>query len=641
MSTKDFSAILSVVLAVSSLAFSDTVVLEPVADSYVNYADLNTNYGSATLMYVYNNASYRKESLMRFDLSSIPSNQVIVSATLNLYVYTQAGNTDVAYLIEDDTWGEGTVTWNNRPDTGDQIGSWTLTQSGAFVQGDLTGAAQDAFEDAEDQLLSFYIKGQNANQQTTYRTRNYGITAQRPYLEVVTAPRTYDTNAAVNAALAAAEPGDTVYVADGTYNNWVITIPNDVDGTENAPITLAAETPGGVTFTGNSTRLNVYGSYNVVTGFLFDSIVTGTNDPIIKYDSATHCRFTDNAIVDCSSNLDRKLFVLQNASSYNRIDHNYITGSNSMSMGLGIGPTTPENQWSIYNTFDHNWFYQIPQYSDGAEPLQLATGSGTSPFSVHTLVEWNRFEEALGDAETISVKCSDNIIRYNYFLNISNGGLTLRGGSRNRVEGNFVKSCKYGVRVYGDEHTIINNYMDTPTYGILMYAGEVSGNEEAVDCLVANNTIRNAYTVALGLSVGPGTIASVDNTFVNNILEARAKKPAITDSLTDTDEDCTWDANLLWNQNWPDYIGVVPDSGATIDDPELSLAGDGLYRPGSTSPALGEGTPVEEVTMDMDGQERDETYPDIGCDEDSEDDVTIYPVPPEEVGPTWMEGSPL
>ena len=145
MSNKHLFATLAVVLAVSSPAFSGTEILEPVADSYVNYADPDVNYGSATLMYVYNNASYRKESLMRFDLSSIPSNQEIVSATLHLYVYTQGGNTDVAYLIEDDTWGEGAVTWNNRPSTGDQIGSWTLTQSGAFVQGDLTEAVQDAF----------------------------------------------------------------------------------------------------------------------------------------------------------------------------------------------------------------------------------------------------------------------------------------------------------------------------------------------------------------------------------------------------------------------------------------------------------------------------------------------------------------
>ena len=72
------------------------------------------------------------------------------------------------------------------------------------------------------------------------------------------------------------------------------------------------------------------------------------------------------------------------------------------------------------------------------------------------MVEYNLFEKADGDNEAISVKSSDNIVRYNTLRN-SRGEITLRHGNRNRVDGNFIIGGISGIRFFGNDHVIVNN----------------------------------------------------------------------------------------------------------------------------------------------------------------------------------------
>ena len=80
-----------------------------------------------------------------------------------------------------------------------------------------------------------------------------------------------------------------------------------------------------------------------------------------------------------------------------------------------------------------------------------------------TLVESNLFDRCDGEIEIISSKSCENIYRFNTFLDCA-GMLTLRHGNRCRVEGNFFlghhKKGSGGIRIIGEDHIIINNYIE-------------------------------------------------------------------------------------------------------------------------------------------------------------------------------------
>jgi len=94
---------------------STTVILYPIADAYVNSSDPDANYGSATSLEVQWYLSY---AYLMFDLSSIPSNAVILSGELELqldYLSWSVGDSIGVYRSIDTSWTELGITWNNKP----------------------------------------------------------------------------------------------------------------------------------------------------------------------------------------------------------------------------------------------------------------------------------------------------------------------------------------------------------------------------------------------------------------------------------------------------------------------------------------------------------------------------------------------
>ena len=83
-------------------------------DTYVNTYAKTTNYGLATSLTA---ASYNAlKPLFRFDLSSIPANAVVNSATLSFYASSWGGNSgsyqNTIYRVLDKNWVESEATWN-------------------------------------------------------------------------------------------------------------------------------------------------------------------------------------------------------------------------------------------------------------------------------------------------------------------------------------------------------------------------------------------------------------------------------------------------------------------------------------------------------------------------------------------------
>ena len=72
------------------------------------------------------------------------------------------------------------------------------------------------------------------------------------------------------------------------------------------------------------------------------------------------------------------------------------------------------------------------------------------------VMEYNTFEHCDGDREAITIKASNNIIRYNTFRN-NEGSLTFRHGNANTADGNIFIDGNNGISVNGHDHRIVNN----------------------------------------------------------------------------------------------------------------------------------------------------------------------------------------
>jgi hypothetical protein len=115
---KKHNFILSLVLILSLnfliLAVSaETEIIRPsLKDTYVDQINPTTNHGNVPSSQVNQNLTQLQRSLLQFDLSAIPPEAQITSATLKLYVeYTSAdGRTYCVYRVTQ-SWTENGATW--------------------------------------------------------------------------------------------------------------------------------------------------------------------------------------------------------------------------------------------------------------------------------------------------------------------------------------------------------------------------------------------------------------------------------------------------------------------------------------------------------------------------------------------------
>lgn len=117
-----FTVLFSLLLVIPNGVSANTVTLNPTADAFVSSYYPTQNLGTGSTLYTgYNLAGggtqvYRS-ILVKFDLTSIPSNATVNSATLRLYLSGSTGATpyDIKLWRYLGNWSETTVTWSNQP----------------------------------------------------------------------------------------------------------------------------------------------------------------------------------------------------------------------------------------------------------------------------------------------------------------------------------------------------------------------------------------------------------------------------------------------------------------------------------------------------------------------------------------------
>ncbi len=162
-----------------------TLVLDPVADATVRGGAYSTgNFGAAATLETKDvgESDVHREAYLRWDLGRASGK--LVQATVRLYCTgaSQAGNENVAALAASDTWGESTLTYDNKPAAGRLFAQW-LPVTGKFVEFSVTPQVADAL--LGDQTLSLKVAaaaafGDLGN--VSYASAEHATAANRPQL---------------------------------------------------------------------------------------------------------------------------------------------------------------------------------------------------------------------------------------------------------------------------------------------------------------------------------------------------------------------------------------------------------------------------------------------------------------------------
>jgi hypothetical protein len=403
---------------------------------------------------------------------------------------------------------------------------------------------------------------------------------------------------ALQNALNAANPGDRIELADGTYtSNSAITIRRS--GTSSAPVTVTAANTG---------RAEIRGS----TGFSFAS---GVNNVVLQGfalrhggslsvpANAHHIRLTRNTVQFSGSGN----WVTINGNDV-EVDRNSF--QNRSSEGVFLQISGPGDNVAKRTRIHRNYFFNHTfGGANGGESIRLGYSHKQS-YSANAVVEYNLFEKANGDSEAISVKSSDNIVRYNTIRD-SRGFIVLRHGHRSVVDGNVIFGPS-GIRFHGNDHKIINNYV-APSSGRAIVFGSGSeadsgptstGHDRPDRVTVAFNTVLGTSAV---IDSDGGNFKPKDCVLANNIIVGTGG------TLVDMTSGATvrYEGNIAWGGS-----AGMPSGTYRSVDPKLVRDANGLSRLSDGSPAIDSSTGTYSyVTTDFDPPQTRSGRLDVGADE--------------------------
>ncbi|TYP69872.1 chondroitinase-B domain-containing protein [Paenibacillus methanolicus] len=466
-----------------------------------------------------------------------------------------------------------------------------------------------------------------------YGSASSGVGSEGTVVEV-------STSAQLAAELATASAGRTIVLANGTYSNASPFAVLNKNGTASAPIVIKAKNRGQAIISGASGFRIENASHVALDGLRF----TNTTNGAVVLEGSHHVRVTRNTFALPSSGGDLMWLQVRGANSHhNRIDRNDFGPKSDTSPLIAYEGENGTGQISQYDIIEYNYFHDVgPWVDNGKETIRLGLSGLTLSHGYNT-VQYNVFENCDGEPEIVSVKSSSNTLRFNTFRT-SKGSLTLRHGHNNSVYGNFflgdgAETDQEGIRMFGNDHKIYNNYFENLTgEAIYLPNGDFDGGTagsppnptveelrkqwKVYRALIVNNTIVNSTT---GIVIGSGkAYAPQDSVVANNIVRNGAGTLYYEAATTNT----LFQGNIGYGST----ISNVSRSSAQIRniDPLLTTAG-GIQKLSVTSPAINAAVGTYAfVQADIDGQMRATT--DVGADEYSGAPLLNRPLTAGDVG---------
>lgn len=452
----------------------------------------------------------------------------------------------------------------------------------------------------------------------------------------------------------AASAGDIIVIQDGSYSGNSMTV--TANGTAENPIKIKAQSIGGVTLTEDTKFILRKCSYVILEGFVF------TNDgTAVKLEGCNNVRISRNTFKLNETSSTKWVYIggvwdepTTSLSHHNRIDHNTFEGKTQAGNFITIDGSG-QTQVSQFDVIDHNLFKDnTPRITNEKESIRVGW-SKMSKSSGFTVIEFNYFENCNGDPEIISVKTCDNIIRHNTIRN-SLGTISLRHGNRSRVEGNYFFGgecsaeghCSGGVRFYGENHIIINNYFeglkgtkwDAP---ITLTEGDADAGNSSLSkhfridgALIAYNTlINNDHGIEIGYdNNGKYSKPPRDVVMAYNLVQGSENE--LVKYINEPD-------NMIWKNNvmYPTGTATLTNDGRTYNATEISNTNPNLvyddelniWKSTSTTPKFAKDNTLSfSIEEDIHGHDRG-TESSVGADNYSMESIRYAPLTATDVGP--------
>ncbi|WP_256010087.1 chondroitinase-B domain-containing protein [Desertivirga xinjiangensis] len=479
-------------------------------------------------------------------------------------------------------------------------------------------------------------------------------------------------------ALNAMNPGDIIEVADGSYNMGSVKI--NRSGCELRPILIVAKNQGQAVINGNTTWELDGLKYVTIKGFSFKNASVGTG---IKVLNCSRVRITGNSFNLTETGSCNWVYIgdtfgstLPLRSGHNKVDHNVFDGKTHPGKFILLDGNI--NQQSQYDTISYNLFKNNgPRAANEKESIRIGV-STLSKSSGFTVVEYNLFQDCDGDPEIVSVKSCDNIIRFNTFQRCL-GTLCLRQGFRSVAEGNHFfgegKTAVFtvsnsdgstssstigcgGVRVYGLDHKVINNYFHgltgskwdaalTITNGDVTNSSTSTADHYLPENLIAafNTFVNNESNIEIGFDNNGKYPRYPINCLIANNIVVENKTPIIKSFSTQSLAGVTFSNNIMYPTGSSSLgINATAAQIRTVDpqliQPACTKPGDcnediayHVLRLSATSPAIDAATgSFSEASVDYEGQARTGTK-DIGADEFSSVPLVVSALSEKYVGP--------
>lgn len=431
---------------------------------------------------------------------------------------------------------------------------------------------------------------------------------------------------ALQTAANSAAAGDIIVLADGTYSNSTLTI-----STSN--ITVKSASPGGV-FLNGTNAITITGNFVTFSGFQFTSgsiagiaiTVEGSNNVL------TQLNFNGYSA--------QKYINIKAPSQYNEVSYCNFENKPSTAPIGNLVHVGADASVVGYHKIRYCSFKNMPGAGGdaGNECIRLSNGA-QSTYIARTVVEYCYFENTGGgDSEALSVKCRENVLRFNTFKNNQNAMMVFRNGNDNIAYGNFFINAG-GIRVKEANNIYCyNNYFENAGVGGTMNAVSyiyISPNLNNINFL--HNTFVDCGLIDLASGAS-------NNTWANNVF-----KKTTGDIFLGSSAGISWAGNI-----YSGTLGISIPSGMSNVDPLLTLNSDGYFGLSSSSPAINAAsasypaitniTNVDDdptLLFDVSGQARPSlaTSKDVGCDEFTTGSTSNHPLALSEVGPSYLGGT--
>lgn len=485
-------------------------------------------------------------------------------------------------------------------------------------------------------------------------------------------------------AVNASTNGGTFIIENGSYNDFEASF--EVIATASNPVIIKAQTIGGVRLTGESHFVLKKSAHVTIEGFVFDA---EGEDTLIKLEGSNNIRITRNVFELKTSESIKWVFIggvwndnvfpFEYPSHHNRIDHNTFQNKTTPGHYITVDGTFDNTgseevyYQSQYDRIDHNYFRNNgPRAVNEQESIRIGW-SEMSQSSGFTIVEHNLFEDCDGDPEIVSVKSCDNIIRHNTFKS-SYGTLSLRHGNRNRVEGNYffgngkaigtspAGSTLYtgGIRIYGTDHIIVNNYMEGLTgtrwdAPITLTLGDAVDGEStnlskhfrAERVMIAYNTlVNNSHGIEIGFDNNDEYNKDLEDITIAYNLISGSENSLI--DIVDTDNDQGSNIEWLNNLMYATENAIILEGASSTsfnsdesinENPNLEFdSNSNTWKASPISPMRENTLSSLTNTQDIEGQERP-LLSNLGADHYSLETIRYSPLTSEDVGPNASRGT--